>query len=462
MVYILASSELVPDEALSMGRVAIAALLAALAMSSVVIGAWCGFTFKASKKLTANILAFGSGALVNALAVDLAYGTTQHLVNEKIGNFAAWGIVAGGFFVGGITYFLVNRAVANFGGAVRHRTTARAHALELKREEASSLMDRLSNNALIRSLPPTEIDGLLRYLRDFKLPAGQKLFRQGDPGDAMYLIEKGVLGVFVEGNSPEAEPLKRIAEIKEGEIVGEMSLLSGAGRNATVTAEAEVEGLRIEKEDFDHLLEDSVQMKAAVKALAELRTLDNIKQKAGSMDSEAWAKMASQSIRSLSEGELEKSLAEHGTGNPLAIWIGNMMDAIPGSLVIGATFLGFGKFNPTLLISVFLANLPEAMGSVGTMQQAGYSKKKIYGLWWSIVLVGGLFAALGNFFLPTAPVALLGVCEAIAGGAILALVAQVMMPHAYEEGGDVVSVSTIAGFTIAFLLTALDMKELVH
>jgi zinc transporter ZupT len=53
-------------------------------------------------------------------------------------------------------------------------------------------------------------------------------------------------------------------------------------------------------------------------------------------------------------------------------------------------------------------------------------------------------------------------CEAIAGGAILALVAQVMFPHAYEEGGDVVSISTIGGFTCAFFLTALDIVKLAH
>jgi ZIP family zinc transporter len=49
--------------------------------------------------------------------------------------------------------------------------------------------------------------------------------------------------------------------------------------------------------------------------------------------------------------------------------------------------------------------------------------------------------------------------EAIAGGAILALVAQVMLPHAYEEGGDVVSISTIGGFIAAFFLTAMELKH---
>jgi zinc transporter ZupT len=241
-----------------------------------------------------------------------------------------------------------------------------------------------------------------------------------------------------------------------------MALLGGGTRSATVKAETAVDGMRIEKEDFDHLLHDSPQMKSAVKQLAELRTLDSIKQQANMLDGEAWAKMATQSIRQMSAGEMEHALAEHGGGSPLAIWIGNILDAIPGSLVIGATFVGFAKFNPTLLISVFLANLPEAMASANTMRQAGYSNLKIYSLWGSLVLIGAVCAAAGNILLPTAPVAVLGLCEAIAGGAILALVAQVMFPHAYEEGGDVVSLSTIGGFTVAFLLTALDIVPHAH
>jgi CRP-like cAMP-binding protein len=446
---------------MSVGRVLIAAGLAAVAMSSVVIGAWLGLTFKASEKLIANILAFGSGALVNALAVDLAFGTTQHLVNEHLSNLTAWGIVAGGFFTGGLVYFSCNRLVAHYGGAARHKTTARAYALERKREEAKALLDRLGKNAVLRSLPPSEIDGLLPYIRDFKLESGKELFHQGEAGDAMYLIDHGRLGVFIEAAGATQE-VKRIAEIKEGDIVGEMALLGGGTRSATVTAETDVDGMRIEKEDFDHLLHESPQMKTAVKQLAELRTLDSIKQQANMLDSEAWAKMATQSIRQMSAGEVEQALAEHGGGSPLAIWIGNILDAIPGSLVIGATFVGFAKFNPTLLISVFLANLPEAMASANTMRQAGYSKLKIYTLWGSLVLIGAVCAAVGNIVLPTAPVAVLGLCEAIAGGAILALVAQVMFPHAYEEGGDVVSLSTIGGFTVAFLLTALDIIPHAH
>ena len=74
MFTLLASASPADGEmALSATRVLMAAGLAVAAMVSVVIGAWLGLTFHASEKLIANILAFGSGALVNALAIDLAY-----------------------------------------------------------------------------------------------------------------------------------------------------------------------------------------------------------------------------------------------------------------------------------------------------------------------------------------------------------------------------------------------------
>jgi ZIP family zinc transporter len=67
-------------------------------------------------------------------------------------------------------------------------------------------------------------------------------------------------------------------------------------------------------------------------------------------------------------------------------------------------------------------------------------------------------AALGNLLLVSAAPQVLGLAEAVAGGAILALVAQVMMPHAFEGGGRYVALSTIAGFLTAFLLSAIALE----
>jgi len=445
----------------TVGRIAMAALLASIAMSSVVIGAWLGLTFKASDKTIANILAFGSGALVNALAVDLAFGTTQHLVNSGISNVKAWTIVAGGFLAGGLIYYYSNILVDKFGGAARHKTNARRHAMEEKRAGHAELLERLSKNAVIRTLPPTEIDHILPYLRDCKFESGQELFRQGMEPEAMYIIDEGSLGVFLHG-AGESGIGKRISEVKAGDIVGEMALVSHTVRANTVVAESNVSAMKIDKDDFEHLMKDSPKIREAILKLAEHHTLESIQKQAGVMDSAEWEEMAAASMKRLHAGEIQQTLSGHEGGSPLAIWIGNILDAIPGSLVIGATFMGFSTFNPTLLVAIFLANLPEAMASANTMRHAGYSNAKIYGLWGSLIFIAALCGAVGNAFLPTAPVEVLALCEAVSGGAILALVAQVMFPHAYEEGGDVVGLTTIGGFSVAFFLTALEIVRVAH
>ena len=447
----------VDAEALTVTRVLIAAVLAMVAMSSVVIGAWAGLSFNVGPKVIANILAFGSGALVNALAIDLAFGTTQHLVHEGVPNLTAWFIVAGGFFTGGLIYFTANRIIDNAGGAARHQTNARAFALGKKQELAGGMLEMLGKNEILRSLPPAEIDVLLPYLQQMEVAAGAHLFKQGEEGDALYLITEGTLGVFIRKDGATEGDGTRVDGISAGQVVGEMALLGGGTRNATILAESDVAGIRIARDDFDHIMKDAPGMRAAVEELKQERVLKTMQREAKTMDSGEWAKLATKSIRTMSSAEVHEVLAEHGGGNPLAIWMGNMLDAIPGSLVIGATFLGMATFNPTLLVSIFLANLPEAMASAITMRQAGYSNAKIYGLWGSLVFIGAACAAVGNVFLPPAPVELLALCEGIAGGAILALVAQVMFPHAFEEGGDVVSISTISGFSVAFLLTVLDL-----
>lgn len=446
-------------EALSTTRVLIASLLAAVAMSSVVIGAWAGLTFKVSSKVIANILAFGSGALVNALAVDLAFGTTEHLVHLGVPNLTAWAVVAGGFFTGGLIYFSANRMIDSAGGAARHQTNARAFALEKKQELAGGMLELLGKNEVMRSLPPAEIDALIPYLQEFETSEGSYLFKQGEAGDALYLITSGTLGVFVRKEGDAEGDGTRVDGITHGQVVGEMALLGGGVRNATILAESDVQAVKIDSEDFEHLMKDAPGLRAAVEDLKRERVLKTMQREAALMDSTEWAKLATQSIRTMSASEIHDVLAEHGGGSPLAIWMGNILDAIPGSLVIGATFLGMASFNPTLLVAIFLANLPEAMASALTMRQAGYSNAKIYGLWGSLVIIGAIFAAIGNVYLPPAPVELLALFEAIAGGAILALVAQVMFPHAFEEGGDVVSISTITGFMVAFLLTALDIHK---
>ena len=87
------------------------------------------------------------------------------------------------------------------------------------------------------------------------LPAGQDLFKQGDPPDALFILTAGAMAVLLE--SPDYDPYKPptwLGTVRAGETVGEMALLSGKVRNATVRALRDCEVLRFKRSDFETLM----------------------------------------------------------------------------------------------------------------------------------------------------------------------------------------------------------------
>ena len=112
----------------------------------------------------------------------------------------------------------------------------------------------------------------IRYIRRFH--TGQYIFHQGTPGDEMYIIRSGKVGVYI--NSAHDIPIK-ISEIGTGDFFGEMSLLEDMPRNASIMAEAETVVLAINKENFLAFICDQPSMAFKImKGLSSrIRTLDN-------------------------------------------------------------------------------------------------------------------------------------------------------------------------------------------
>jgi CRP-like cAMP-binding protein len=93
---------------------------------------------------------------------------------------------------------------------------------------------------------------------------GKNMVRQGDPGDAAYLIIEGEADVILETASG---PIT-VATLGANDIVGEMAILSGAPRNATVRAKGRLTALKIAKEPFLRMVREFPSM--AVSIMLEL------------------------------------------------------------------------------------------------------------------------------------------------------------------------------------------------
>ena len=81
------------------------------------------------------------------------------------------------------------------------------------------------------------------------LPGGAVLFGEGDPGTAMYVLLEGSASVLVRGN-----PLEILAP---GSLVGELSLLDGSARSATVLTRTPCRFVAIEPAEFDLLIREA-------------------------------------------------------------------------------------------------------------------------------------------------------------------------------------------------------------
>jgi zinc transporter, ZIP family len=132
------------------------------------------------------------------------------------------------------------------------------------------------------------------------------------------------------------------------------------------------------------------------------------------------------------------------------------MDGIPESVAIGVSLLGGGNVGFAVVAAVFLSNVPESLSAATGLQKAGHGIRYILGLWTAVMLVSGAAAGLGYLLLGGASDNVIAAINAYAAGAILTMLADTMMPEAFEHGGAVVGLVTVLGFSAAFLLSTIE------
>jgi zinc transporter, ZIP family len=139
-----------------------------------------------------------------------------------------------------------------------------------------------------------------------------------------------------------------------------------------------------------------------------------------------------------------------------ALVLGAVLDGIPESAVIGLSLLAGGGVAVPVLAAVFLSNLPESISSSTGMRKAGAGTGHVLRVWVAVTLVSGAAAAAGYALLDGASGDWVGLIEAFAGGAVLTMLADTMMPEAFREGGRVAGLFTVLGFALAYLLSTLE------
>lgn len=138
--------------------------------------------------------------------------------------------------------------------------------------------------------------------------------------------------------------------------------------------------------------------------------------------------------------------------NGKAIVLGALLDGVPESIALGVALFSQNGIGMLMVGAIFLSNLPESLTSISDLKKEGLSKKQIYIIWLIVSVIVIITTILSFLFLKSLKLNTLGIILSFASGAILAMLADSMIPEAYEEGGYLIGILTILGFLTAFIL----------
>lgn len=135
---------------------------------------------------------------------------------------------------------------------------------------AMAQLTTIEKMMLIRQVPifadlkPEDLEELAAVVEERRIEAGKDVFREGDPGDAVYLIVKGTVRVFTGGDGE--RPERTLSELGPGACIGEMAVLDASPRSATVRAIERTRTLRVPGEGFKRVMSERPEMSQAIVA----------------------------------------------------------------------------------------------------------------------------------------------------------------------------------------------------
>jgi ZIP family zinc transporter len=154
------------------------------------------------------------------------------------------------------------------------------------------------------------------------------------------------------------------------------------------------------------------------------------------------------------DGAIERRSSDLA-GAGVAIALGALLDGIPESIVLGIGIAVGGSVSVGFLVAVAVSNFPESLSSTAVLR-GSRSPAWVYRLWAGIALASGIAAALGYGVANLMSTVDGRYVQALAGGAVLTMLSDSMMPEAFREGGRPIALLTALGFAVAAVLTLLD------
>ena len=135
------------------------------------------------------------------------------------------------------------------------------------------------------------------------------------------------------------------------------------------------------------------------------------------------------------------------------MFLGALLDGVPEAFILGIGFALGGSVRVAFITAIFVSNIPQGVAGTASLKAAGYPERRIFVMWTALTLTCAAVAALGFLLADWVPAQGL-YAEAFAAGAVLTMLADSMMPEAFEHGGRTGGLVTVLGYLVAGALSA--------
>jgi zinc transporter, ZIP family len=154
-------------------------------------------------------------------------------------------------------------------------------------------------------------------------------------------------------------------------------------------------------------------------------------------------------------GEGRKSMTGQSqlAGSASAIVLGTVLDGIPESFVLGSSLLEEGAVPIAVVVGVFVSNVPEALSGSAGLLQAGWTRRRVFRMWTYVVAASVAATVLGFELVDELGSSGRAFVTAYAAGALIVMLADTLMPEAFELGGREAGLLTALGFAVGFGLS---------
>jgi len=140
--------------------------------------------------------------------------------------------------------------------------------------DANALIPILKKIPIFAGLDENLHKEIIKQIVLMYYPAGYQIFREGEPGDALYIVHKGKIRVYHEPKEGSLLP-EEVAELNDGEFFGEIALISDIPHTAAARTVAESEVFVLSKENFAALMASNSQLANQVSSIVVERLESN-------------------------------------------------------------------------------------------------------------------------------------------------------------------------------------------